>query len=266
MQGVTPRRGMSSVPDEPRYPIESVANALRLLLMLRETQSISVQQVSKELGVAPSTAHRLLGMLQHYGFVKQNPETRMYETGHVLAEIGMSALRVAADIRATARPALERLVAEIDETAHLAVMRGTRVLFLDVVESSKSLRAGARVGESLPAHATASGLVLLAALPDDTLHALYPHENLEQVTARTVATRRTLFEELAAIRTQGYAINEGQSEIDVVAVAVAVRDRGGVPRAAITVAAPASRLRANKARRLVPAIRAAAEAVGEALG
>jgi DNA-binding IclR family transcriptional regulator len=265
MQSVTPRRGASSAPDEPRYPIESVANALRLLLMLRETQSISVQQASKELGVAPSTAHRLLVMLQHYGFVEQNPETRMYETGHVLAEIGLSALR-AVDIRAAARPALERLVAEINETAHLAVLRGTSVLFLDVVESSKSLRAGARVGESLAAHATASGRVLLAALPDDMLHALYPHEKLEQVTPRTIATRRALFEELAAIREQGYALNEGESESDVIAVAAAVRDRGGVPRAAVTVAAPASRLGVSKARRIAPAVCAAAEAVGEALG
>ena len=80
----------------------------------------------------------------------------------------MSALREL-DIRRDAHPHLERLVAELGETAHLAVLRGARVLFIDGVESSLILRAAARVGHSLPAHATASGNVLLAALPGEAL-------------------------------------------------------------------------------------------------
>lgn len=248
----------------PKYPIGSIDNALRLLLMLRETQLLSVQQASAELGVSPSTAHRILAVLRHRGFVEQDPDTRGYRAGPVLTEVGLSALREL-DIRRDARPQLELLVAELGETAHLAVLRGARVLFMDGVESSLILRAAARVGHSLPAHATASGNVLLAALPDEALLELYPQERLERVTKRTVTRRRALLRRLAQIREDGFAVNDGESEDDVVAVAAAIRARDGAARGAITVAGPATRFGHEEAVRAAPAVRATAAAVGEAL-
>ena len=248
----------------PKYPIESVDNALRLILALRETPLLSVQQASSELGVAPSTAHRILAMLRHRGFVEQDPDTRGYRAGPTLVEVGLSALRDL-DIRRDARPDLERLVAELDETAHLTVLRGTRVLFIDGIESSRVLRAAARIGHSLPAHATASGNAMLAALPDEVLLERYPHERLEGVTKRTVTSRRSLLRRLAEIRERGYAVNDGESEDDVVAVAAAIRTREGASRGAITVAGPATRFGLEAAVRAAPAVIATAAAVGEAI-
>ena len=250
--------------EAPKYPIESIDNALRLLLVLRGTPLLSVQQASAELGIAPSTAHRILAMLRHHGFVEQDSGTRSYRAGPVLVEVGLSALGDL-DIRRDARPYLERLVAELDETAHLAVLRGTRVLFIDGVESSRVLRAAARVGHSLPAHATASGNVMLAALPDEALLQLYPHERLERMTKRTVTSRRTLLRRLAQIRERGYAVNAGESEDDVVAVAAAIGARDGASRGAITVAGPATRFGHEGAVRAAPSVRATAAAVGEVL-
>lgn len=249
---------------EPKYPIESIDNALRVLLMLRETPVLSVQQASAELEVAPSTAHRILAMLRHRGFVEQDPDTRGYRAGPVLTEVGLSALGEL-DIRRDARPQLERLVAELGETAHLTVLRGTRVLFIDGVESSEVLRAAARIGQSLPAHATASGNVMLAALPDETILQLYPEERLEPVTKRTVTSRRTLLRRLVQIRERGFAVNDGESEEDVVAVAAAILARNGTPRGAITVAGPATRFSREAAERAAQAVRAATAAVGEVL-
>lgn len=251
-------------PDAPKYPIESIDNALRLLLMLRETPLVSVQEASAELGVAPSTAHRILAMLRHRGFVEQDPGTREYRAGPVLTEVGLSALREL-DIRRDARPQLERLVAELGETAHLTVLRGTRVLFIDGVESSRVLRAATRVGASLPAHATASGNVMLAALPDEALLERYPQERLQPVTTRTVTSRPALLSRLAQVREDGYAINDGESEDDVVAVAAAIPGRDGAARGAITVAGPATRFGHENAVRAAAVVRAAAEAVGEVL-
>ena len=248
----------------PKYPIESVDNALRLLLVLRQTPLLSVQQASAELGVAPSTAHRILAMLQHRGFVEQDPGTRGYRMGPALTEVGLSALREL-DIRRAARPHLERLVAELDETAHLTVLRGTSVLFIDGVESARILRAGERVGHSLPAHATASGNVMLAALPDETLLELYPYERLERVTKRTVTSRRTLLRRLAEVRERGYAVNDGETEDDVVAVAAAIHAGDGASRGAITVAGPATRFDPEVVLRAASMVRATAAAVGEAL-
>jgi DNA-binding IclR family transcriptional regulator len=83
---------------------------------------------------------------------------------------------------------------------------------------------------------------MLAALTDDEVKAIYPAARLEQVTARTHATRRALLDELAQIRERGYAVNIGESEDGLVAIAAAIRDEAGTPRGAFTVAAPETRL------------------------
>jgi DNA-binding IclR family transcriptional regulator len=225
---------------------------------------MSVQRASEELGVAPSTAHRLLAMLRHRGFVEQDPGTRAYRAGPALTEAGLSALQEL-DIRRVARPHLERLVTELDETAHLTVLRGTTVLFIDGVESSRVLRAAARVGDTLPAHASASGNVMLATLPDERLLELYPQERLERVTARTVTSRRALLGRLAEIRERRYAVNEGESEDGVVAVAAAILASDGALRGAVTVAGPATRFGPEAALHAAPGVLRAAAAVGEAL-
>ena len=72
----------------PRYPVEAVANALQLLLEFRERPSIGVAETSRLLGVARSTAHRLLAMLAHYEFVVQNEHTRAYHAGPALVALG----------------------------------------------------------------------------------------------------------------------------------------------------------------------------------
>src|SRR3954451_6402279 len=107
-------------PAKPNYPVESVDRALALLLLLGERKSMSVSEASRAVGVAPSTAHRLLAALQYRGFVAQDPSTRAAGRGPVLLELGLSVVR-GLDIRAQARPVMERLVREVGETAHLAI-------------------------------------------------------------------------------------------------------------------------------------------------
>src|SRR5215468_10787829 len=116
--------------EAPRYPIESVDNAIRLLLALHERGSISVVDGSRLLNVARSTAHRLLAMLQYRGLVQQDPVLKTYLPGPVLIEIGLSTVR-SIDVRAYVGPHLERLVQDAGETAHLVVRRGASVMFLD---------------------------------------------------------------------------------------------------------------------------------------
>lgn len=248
----------------PKYAIESVDKAVRLLLLLRERPSLGVQQAGEALGVAPSTAHRLFATLQHHGFVEQDPATRAYRSGPALTELGLAALQQL-DIRRVARPELERLAAELGETVHLVVLRGASVLFIDCVEPSRVLRAGARVGERLPAHVAASGKTLLALLPEDAVLDLYPTERLQGVTDRSQTSRHALLRELARVRSQGYALNEGESEEEICAIAAAIVAHDGTAHGAITVAVPATRFDESAVERIVPALRAATAAVGELL-
>src|SRR5450432_2337348 len=99
----------------PQYPIESVDNALRLLLMFRDRGEIRLSEAREALGVAQSTAHRLMAMLAYHDFVRQDPGSRAYRAGPALIDVGLSVVR-AMDIRAIARPHLEALMQQVGET------------------------------------------------------------------------------------------------------------------------------------------------------
>jgi DNA-binding IclR family transcriptional regulator len=249
---------------EPRYPIESVDKALRLLLVLAQRRTLSVSEASAELEVAPSTAHRLLAMLRHWNFAEQNAATKQYVPGRALIDLATLTLR-SVDVQVEARRFLERLVAQFDETAHLTTLRGRDVVFLSVVESSQVLRIGSRVGHVLPAHCTAAGKALLAQLSDEQLELLYPEDELPGITPGSITARTDLLAEIAAIRIRGYDANHGESEPDLTATAAAFSDKSGIPGGAITVSAPRSRMPEERISEIGKAVAAATNALAESL-
>jgi IclR family transcriptional regulator, acetate operon repressor len=245
--------------DRPRYPIESVDNALRLLSMFTTDERIRVTDVAQRLDVAMGTAHRLLAMLLYHGFVVQEPATKAYVPGPMLLRVGLRAVQ-SADLRTRARPILERLHAEVDETIHLAVLHGSNVFFLDGLESSKALRVVSRAGASHPAHCTSVGKALLAWIGDDRLRQLYRAEKLTGVTASSIRSRRQLLKELTSVRERGYATNVGELEDGIASIAVPIRGAAGQPIAALGVGAPVPRFDNLPFEELVArATRAAAE-------
>ncbi len=224
----------------PQYPIASVDNALRLLLMLGERPRLRLSDAAVELGVANSTAHRLLAMLAHHRFVTQD-SGRTYRAGPALLEVGLAAVR-RLDVRAACRPLLERVAEETGETVHCGVLDGAAIRYVDAVESGRVLRVAGRTGMVLPAHCSAAGKALLARLDPDQLRSRYPEERLERLTARSIGTFDELTRVLRRVRTSGYAVNRHESEDGVAAVAVAVDDEAGAPIAAISCAAPVGRM------------------------
>jgi IclR family transcriptional regulator, acetate operon repressor len=224
----------------PLYPIASVDNALRLLLMLGEQPRIRLSDAAAELGVANSTAHRLLAMLAHHRFVTQDAG-RTYRAGPALLEVGLAAVR-RLDVRATCRPLLERVAEDTAETVHCGVLEGATIRYVDAVESTRVLRVTGRTGMVLPAHCSAAGKALLARLDPEQLRSRYPGERLETLTERSIATFDELARALGRVRATGYAVNRHESEDGVAAVAVAVGDEAGSAIAAISCAGPVGRM------------------------
>ena len=246
------------------YPIGSVGKALGLLSLLQDRKTVRVTEVSRELGIAPSTAHRLLAMFEQFGFLHQEERNSVYTIGPALVEIATS-IAGHLDIETAIRPHLNALAQEINETALLCILRGDRVVYLDAVESTHSLRAVSQNGRTIAAHATAGGKALLAELSVPELHRIYPNEDLGRMTPKTLAARTSLTNELRRIRDRGYALNAEESELHFAACASVVRDRAGVSRAAIVLAGPASRLRRYEAGRVPAAVRAACASASAAL-
>lgn len=233
----------------PQYPIESVDNALRILLLLGERSELRLTDVADYLGVASSTAHRLLAMLQFRGFVRQEARSRAYRPGAALTGVAFSVLQ-RFDVRETLHPFLERLHRELGETVHIGVLDGTAVRFIDAIEGTRAVRVASRLGQSMPANCTSTGKAMLAQLPAESLHRLYPGEELEGLTPNSIRTRTELELELEAVRRRGYAISNEESEDSVGSVAAAV-PRGSSPvSVAINVAVPISRMSRMDVRRI----------------
>jgi DNA-binding IclR family transcriptional regulator len=250
-------------PPLPPYAIESVDNALRLLLLFRKTDVIRVTDAADALGVARSTAHRLLLTLANQGFVQQERNSRSYRAGPSLMEFGFWTASLP-EIRTAARPHLEALAQELEETTNLLVLEGDGARFVDSVESIRTVRVSGRTGTLLPAFATAGGKALLAALADADARALLSGR-LRRMTSVTITNRNELFEELSDIRRLGYAINRGESLDGLHAVAVCIRDANGFAVAALAASVPADRGNIKRLRGFVPSLRASALEIGNAL-
>jgi DNA-binding IclR family transcriptional regulator len=214
---VVPPRGRMA----PAYPIGSVDNTLRILLLLRGGRRLSIAEVAAELSIARSSAHRLMAMLVHYDFVRQDLADRSYGIGPAVVDIGLSAAR-SLDLRVVARPVLAQLAEETRLTAHLVLPRGREALFIEGVESRGAIRAVLRTGTTLPIHVVGAGKAILATMTDEQLRDLYRDAAPEPVTGRALHSVDALLRDAAAVRQRGYAVNRGESEIGVLAMGVAV--------------------------------------------
>jgi DNA-binding IclR family transcriptional regulator len=246
------------------YPISSVEKALGVLNMLADRKTLRVKEVSRELLIAPSTAHRLLAMFEQSGFLHQKGRNSFYTVGPALARVA-TVISDHLDIETAIRPQLLELVSEFNETALVCVLREDHAVFLDCVESSRGVRAVSQTGRVVPAHVVAGGKALLAELSPTDLVRVYPGEYLKRMTRKSLATRTALFDDLRRIRDRGFATNTEESEPRFAAYAAAVRDRVGHARAAIVLAGPASRFRRYEPGRIAAAVRAACAAAGAAL-
>jgi IclR family transcriptional regulator, KDG regulon repressor len=128
------------------------------------------------------------------------------------------------------------------ETAVVAVLRATKVIYMDGVETDRTVRAVSRVGAMLPAHCTAVGKVSLSFLSPTEIEHLYPENELPAITPRTLRTRDALFGELKGVKERGYAVENEECDLDVKSVAAPVRDFSKKVIAAVGVVAPANRL------------------------
>lgn len=224
------------------YVIESVENAAKTLLMLRDRPSIRAIDVAAELGTARSTAHRMVQTLAHVGLLRQNESDKSYSAGYALVELGMTVIG-AADLRTEIMPLLTDLASATGETTHFLVRERDEVLFVAGVEGPHVIRAVSRVGTRLPAHVTSAGKCLLAALPRDELLALYPRDaDWSSGTDAAIGSRSALVDELAEVARLGWAVNRSESEPGLLAVSVSVRDARGAPLGAVSVSGPADRL------------------------
>lgn len=235
MQNRTPRT-------KPAYSIEAVDNALQLMQLLRDVGAVRLKDAAAELGVAPSTAHRLLAMLIYRGFAIQD-EAKRYLPGPSMG-VGPAGMGWTRQLRRLAQPHMEALAADVDEAVNLVIRVGTKVRFLSTVEGSNILRVGDRQGTVMPARHASGGKALLAQLNESALEHLYRSPAAVRAgEAMSEAEYTAFLQEMAAVRAKGFAANFEGTEDGISALGIAVRGGDGRVAGAISVAVPAVRFR-----------------------
>ncbi|WP_330260074.1 IclR family transcriptional regulator [Streptomyces murinus] len=242
----------------PPYPIASVDHALRAATVLQMEGGATVSQIAERLGVARSTAHRILAMLVYRDFAVQDDD-RLYRAGPVL-ELAAHSQSLVSRLRTAALPHLRRVVDLLDETTNLTVRTGDTTRFIASVECRQALRVGSREGMVFPAHRTTAGLLLLADLSDEELEEVYDIEHYRDRPADRPDLGR-LRTDLKRLRGNGFVVNKERSERGLTAVGVPVRDRDGTALAGLSVSMPSVRYDARRLQSLVTALNNTARAV-----
>lgn len=241
--------------------MKSVSNALRILLLLSDRGSVRLTEAGELLGISTSALHRLLTTLKAYSFVDQDRPHGPYTLGIALPQI-LERRHPEQLLLSAARSELQRLQRATNETANLFSLRGSDAVFIDGVEGTQALRVATRIGDRVPAYATASGKVMLAELNFEEVWDLFPHR-LGAMTEHTISTVLDLTEELRQIRSRGYALNVNETLDGVVAVGVPIRQTVSPVQAAVTVSLPFQRYESERLDLIITELQASAETISE---
>jgi len=151
------------------------------------------------------------------------------------------------------------------ETVHLAILDENEVLYINKIESLKTIRMYSRVGRRGPVYCTGVGKALLAFQPSHKIEEIIA-SGLAPQTEHTIVDPETLRRHLADVRARGYAIDNEEIEIGLRCVAAPVRDHSGNVIASISVAGPSQRLTKERLISFSPDVIATADTVSQRLG
>ena len=250
-------------PDD-RYQVRAVGRALDLLVLLGGLPTaLDLTTLARRAELPASTAFRLLETLRSRGMVRVGRDG--YRLGATLFELGGAFLRTVS-VWNDAPELAERLATELDETASVGILDDGQVLYLAIAHGQSDTGMASVPGTRHPAHATALGKVLLAALPWPAAAAILERRPPVRLTETTCADPASLRAELERVAAQGYAMDAEERQPGVTCYGAPIRDRAGAVVAAISVSGPTFRMRQHGAERLIRAVRATADEASRRLG
>lgn len=219
--------------------LHSLGVGLEALEQLAAAPDLGVSELARRLGVAKSTAHRILTTLTLHQLVERSADGQRYRLGQRLHELG-EVVAMRNSLREQSLPLLEELRDVTGETVHIAVPSGGEVFYVERLESYQGLRFSSRVGRRMPVHCTSSGKAIAAFNPEVARVAC--ELGFPSRTGRTIRDQSQFVRCLAETRRRGYAFSIEEAERGLSSVAAPVLDREGVARAAISVAGPTVRV------------------------
>lgn len=237
--------------------LQTIQKAGELLALYdREHTEWGVREVASKLRMAKSSAHDLMNSLAKLGFLNKTEYNR-YRLGWRLVTLSETLLATT-ELRKEARPVMEELAAQYQETIHLAVLDDTQAVYVDKLEGRQAVRVElTSLGARLYAHCSSLGKVLLAYSPEDRVKHIIETAGLPRFTPNTVTDEQELLQTLAKIRRQGFAYDLEEILPDLCCVGAPIYNHTGEVIAAISMSIPAYRFRRSQTEYREAVIRAA---------
>ncbi len=214
----------SSAGSNKRTGVQSLVRAFSILEeVARSRQGIGLAELSRRVGLHNSTTFHLVRTMVSLGYITQSKDTKHYRVGRPLFTLAASSLDEI-ELVNIATPILEDLANQTGESAHFAVRSGDEVVICAKITGAGAFQMTERVGVVRPAHATALGKVLLAALTPEQLRRYVENHELRAFTPKTVTEPEALIQLIEAVRRDGVAYDDVEFDLEARCVAVPVYD------------------------------------------
>ncbi|MBZ4643483.1 MAG: IclR family transcriptional regulator, regulon repressor [Deferribacteres bacterium] len=232
--------------DKTEYAVQAVNNAIDILEFLGDCDNeLSVSEIGARLGLTRSNVNKLLATLESFGYVEHNRYTGNFRLGVKTFQIAQAYLNKLSLIDISMQ-FLTELRDLTGESAYISVLRGSRVVYLNLVETNKSVRVLPRIGNVGPAYATATGKAQMAFMDKKDFEKYFAQEKLVKITNNTIDNYDELVKEIEDVRKNGFAIDDEEYEIGVRCVGAPVFNFMGKVIAGISISAPKERLTKEK--------------------
>ncbi len=252
--------------DEGRRFVGSIEKAFRVLSAFGAVdRPLGLSELARTSGVERSGTQRILFTLRHLGYVRQDPQTRLYSLGALVLDLGQAYLR-ANRVRERAQPILEATNQACEETVNLTVLEDTEVVYVLRYPSRHVVSVDLSVGSRLPAFCTAPGRAILAFLSSQAWGDILDRSCLEPRTPFTQTGRGEIESVLRQVKQAGYCVANQEAFVGDISIAAPVFDAAGQVIAAVNIAVPYPRWSlAGVKRELTPVVVECARAVSRAV-
>ncbi|HML67009.1 MAG TPA: IclR family transcriptional regulator [Clostridia bacterium] len=246
--------------------VKSIEKAIKLINTLAaSSQAMSLQELSNQTGFAKSTIHRLLATLRANDMVEQSMQDGRYQLGIRLFELGC-AISNNWNVAAIARPYMQNIANELNESVCLAVLSRGEALIMSFLESTSAFHVVSKVGSRLPAHCTVQGKILLSYLSSSQVRHIIRERGMQIYTPHTIHSIEALEAELHITRERGYAIDNSEFHIGLHSVAAPILNHAGEATYSIAVVSMFHSVESPEFQRAMQLIIEAAADISHVLG
>ncbi len=250
-----------------REQVSSILRAMQILECFTDNETEwTLKALVERLDLPTTTVFRQVSTLAGQQYLEQDPVRKSYQVGPRLMMLAGSIMSQS-DLRRLARPELEHLSDAVHETINLSILLDHDIFYLDKVETHRSIVCNTRIGSRAPVYATSCGKVMLANMSEAKVDQFccWMADRAQPLTECTITDPDRLRAELAEVRSQGFAMDDGEIETGLICYGAPIHDMDGNVTAAVSISGPEYRMQEEK-EFMVKEVREAAANISRLLG